>query len=654
MLLNRKAFLFAVFCVVACSSVNLRLANAAADDVSRGLLIQGEGFLAQGDRGKAMDAFEKAIAADPKNARAYYRRASVLRRNGDVDKAAADLQLALELDPKEAFEFFDSGWALDKKKMIDEAIGSLSDQIKGEPKNIDLYFRRGFLNLVGGHAVKAIADCDEILLLDPNNLYALENRGCAYVEMGDFAKAAADGTEALRVAKLPSADIYANRAWAYVELGQFDKAMADIAEALRLAPESGDAYATRGYVYEKKGDHAKARADFARAAKLEANNRRDGLVRALYSMARPAAEEILVLPIQPFFMDRESRQHFHISREQERKLRSIAQKYNSDVQQWFAKAASQSSKLTEPQRQEAFQRYNVELIMACRNQVEELLKPEQSAAYKKCVLDLHAVSVVNYPGTYKELGLTSNQTAQLKRLDKEQAAYFEASWSKLQDDLFTILSGKQVDGIRAEFARQKAEIAKFSTQAHAFFSGTLTFTTGSASSQSEIQPAPETIFGQLPEHYSQLSMVGKKNHLGLTPTQQKELLEIAKAFQAEDSKLQKAEPSSGYTEAYWKALDALKAEVTHRIDGVLTPAQVENLKELSLNQQIFSAFKFKDGLLQEKIDWTDAQEAAWKKMLQDFKDNEFERHHSTYEKLMAILTDEQKEKFRESLKKNGR
>ena len=46
----------------------------------------GEAFLENGERDKAIDAFTEAIRLDPKQARIYYLRASVYQRIGDAKR----------------------------------------------------------------------------------------------------------------------------------------------------------------------------------------------------------------------------------------------------------------------------------------------------------------------------------------------------------------------------------------------------------------------------------------------------------------------------------------------------------------------------------------------------------------------------------------
>ena len=311
-----------------------RSAQAAPADPFR----QGEAYLENGERDKAIDAFTAAIRLNPDDARAYYLRASLYQRSGDADKAAADLTRAIGLDPKGLRDYFKRGWAYGRNRDIDKTIAWLTKSIRACSDRDNFFQYRGFLCFLKYEFDRAIADFTEATSTPPG-LSRRPHRPCVgLLEQGRPRKGDGRPDRGHSHFPKPAGSLRRPGLGTCEERGDFDKALADSAEALRLAPDSGEAFAVRGYALEKNGELEKAKADYARAVKLEAGSLHEADLGTLFSWLCRATEDSLDLPVYWPLNDPELRKRIHISLEQEQRIREVTDGRDKDTR-WYDELA---------------------------------------------------------------------------------------------------------------------------------------------------------------------------------------------------------------------------------------------------------------------------------------------------------------------------
>lgn len=118
-----------------------------------------------GDNYGAIQAYDRAIAVNPRYGASYVNRGIAKFKLGKIQAAIADYNLAIEIDPKD-----------------DEA-----------------YYNRGIAKFESGDERAAIADFDRAVAINPQDAEVYGNRGFAKSTLGDRAGALADLQQAARL-----------------------------------------------------------------------------------------------------------------------------------------------------------------------------------------------------------------------------------------------------------------------------------------------------------------------------------------------------------------------------------------------------------------------------------------------------------------------
>jgi tetratricopeptide (TPR) repeat protein len=233
----------------------------AAALVNRGAVYRyvGKMQLALGD-------FDRAIALDPNNARAFRERADPCRRIGRLDQALADANQAVRLDPSDAQALDVRGNVFNNNRQYDRAIADYNEALRLKPDDAQTFMDRGAAYYFEKNYQPAIKDYDEAIKLDPKKSDAFTNRGAAFKALGRIDQAIADESAAIRLDPL-TPEYFDNRGLSYAENGDYDRAIADYNEAIRLSPKA-NFLTNRGDSYNFKGDYDRAIADYDRAIAL--------------------------------------------------------------------------------------------------------------------------------------------------------------------------------------------------------------------------------------------------------------------------------------------------------------------------------------------------------------------------------------------------
>ena len=153
----------------------------------------------KGDMDGALADFNRAIELDPKNAAAYYNRASAKMLKKDAAGAIADYTRVIELDPKNVGAYNNRGILKARNNDPDGAVADYNQAIQANPKDAKAYINRGNVKKAKGDLDGAIADFTKAIELDSNLALAYKNRGEARQAKGDATGADADFKSAEKI-----------------------------------------------------------------------------------------------------------------------------------------------------------------------------------------------------------------------------------------------------------------------------------------------------------------------------------------------------------------------------------------------------------------------------------------------------------------------
>ena len=142
---------------------------------------------------------------------ALQNRATALLDKGERDRAIQDYDRAIALNPRYANAFNGRGVAYEAKGDNERALQDYSEAIRIDPMNANALNGRCWLRAAVGELQTALADCNESLKVRPNNSNALDSRAFVYLRLSRWDDALADAEAALKANP--------KNAWALFERG---------------------------------------------------------------------------------------------------------------------------------------------------------------------------------------------------------------------------------------------------------------------------------------------------------------------------------------------------------------------------------------------------------------------------------------------------
>ncbi|MFI6699921.1 tetratricopeptide repeat protein [Streptomyces sp. NPDC050509] len=229
--------------------------------------VRGRELREAGAYAEALAEYDRSLALDPDEPRAYFGRGFTHQAGDDHDAALADLRRADELAPDTAWILEEYGETLRLAGRGEESLDLLDRALALDPVNSYALACRGAAHHGLGRHAAALADFGRALELDVHYLWALVRRSRVLRDMGELAPSFADLDRAVELAP-DNAWIASERAEAYRVAERNEDAERELTRVLTIDADHASAWAGRGAVRHLLGRHTEARADLDRAIEL--------------------------------------------------------------------------------------------------------------------------------------------------------------------------------------------------------------------------------------------------------------------------------------------------------------------------------------------------------------------------------------------------
>lgn len=205
---------------------------------------------------KAIEAFKKAIDANPKYHQAFGDLGEVYVEKNRVDDAIDAFRKAIELTPKEVEYHFNLALAYKEKGEDEEALKEFDEVLKIKPKEEEYLFERAFCQ-ARVNAAKS-----------PNDAVANIEVAKYYFDDYDYDNTIKHCEKAIELGS-KSGDAYGYLGLAYATLGKKDEALTNLEKGKSLEANNSKIRSGLATIYEDGGDYAKAKTEWEEVIKLE-------------------------------------------------------------------------------------------------------------------------------------------------------------------------------------------------------------------------------------------------------------------------------------------------------------------------------------------------------------------------------------------------
>lgn len=240
------------------------------------LLNEAQAFLAEGKLTLAIEAYQDAILADPRNPAIFIELARIQVFAGQYEEAVVNAENALLLNPTNSMAYAIKASALDYLGDYDEAEIAVKKAIELDPNNAFAYayFTEILLDRGDYEDVQAaIGLSQKAMALAPNTLEAHRARGYVLFVTGNFAESVQEYQAAIALNdKLW--DLHYALGAVYKMQEQYDLAVQEMLTGVALNPTNPDILIEISRTYAAQGQYGKAIQYAEQALSLDPSNAR--------------------------------------------------------------------------------------------------------------------------------------------------------------------------------------------------------------------------------------------------------------------------------------------------------------------------------------------------------------------------------------------
>ncbi len=157
---------------IICSVCLIYATSSVADVKTSSWVEKGVALVMEGKYNEAIEAFNKAIELNPKDAVAYNNRGAAYGQTGNYKQQIEDSSKALQLNPKDAVAFNNRGVAYGELSNYEQEIEDCTKAIELNPKLAVAYYHRGIAYHKMGNRKQAIKDKSKAYALNPRKTWS--------------------------------------------------------------------------------------------------------------------------------------------------------------------------------------------------------------------------------------------------------------------------------------------------------------------------------------------------------------------------------------------------------------------------------------------------------------------------------------------------
>jgi len=200
---------------------------------------------AKGDEAGAFEAWQKAIAMNPDDARVNFGLGGALTTAGRSKEAIVYLKKATQVNPDFLEAFYSLGAAQMREQNIDEAIQAWNNAVRIYPRFFQAHEGLGFAFYVQGKSSESLAHLRLALDGEPDRVSVLVLAASLMATSADAAlrngpEAVTLAERALELTQSKDTSVLDTLSAAYAEAGHFDRAKDAVDQAIALAEKQGD------------------------------------------------------------------------------------------------------------------------------------------------------------------------------------------------------------------------------------------------------------------------------------------------------------------------------------------------------------------------------------------------------------------------------
>ncbi len=227
---------------------NFNMAITAKPKDFEAYFLRGIAKISLNDFNGAVNDFSKTLEIHPLYVRAYHYRGIANDRLGNYADAKSDFIKAIELDPYDSELHVALGSTQIHLNEFEKAIHSFDTALIIKPDDVNAYINRGVAKRLLNRLDEALDDLNKAVYNDFFNIEALVRRGMLFMEKEDYREAMIDFNLALAMDK-DNPIIFFNRGTAYLNLGDTISALKDYERVNNIDERNALTYFNRAIIY---------------------------------------------------------------------------------------------------------------------------------------------------------------------------------------------------------------------------------------------------------------------------------------------------------------------------------------------------------------------------------------------------------------------